>query len=717
MSKKDLTSNVTKRHARHSKSVISPESLYPFPKKILIPFILLFTSAIYFNTLWSNYALDDSIVINENMFTQQGFAGIKKIMTTDVFLGFFKQEKSLVAGGRYRPLSLVTFAIEHELWGDKPAISHGVNFLLYGITGIFIFLLLSRLFMYHPVLSKMKYLPLLASLLYIAHPIHTEAVSNIKGRDEIMTMLFALMSAHFFIKHLDEKKNRLLVTASVCFMASLLSKENSITWVLIFPMTIYFFRDVKINRLLTPAVVAIGVAGIYLILRYTFTNTKLNIEITEILNNPFYGASFNQQYGTVIYTWGKYLLLLLFPHPLTHDYYFNQIPWKTFTDPAVIISLLIYISLVVVACIQFKRKTLLSFCILFFGITFSIVSNLFFPIGTTMSERFVYMASFGFTTYLAYLICLLPQYLKNENEKYDLLKIKPVLALALIILLGYSIKTIARNPDWKDNFTLFYTDVRTSPNSAKINNALGGTALEFLDKPISNEEKSAYVKIAKQALNKAIEIYPNFENAWLLLGNAYLKGDKDVPKALSAYLMSQKVNTEYPEAKNNIQVALNRLGSNEERVRVMQTLYASDTNPIVGYYYAQQLKRNNQFDESIKVLRRVMQQKNDFAEALNDAGLIYGQNKMMIDSSIYFLERAVYANPALVDANDNLAIAYGISGNYTKAIQVLNEAIKRNPSHAKYYTTLSATYGAMGDKNMAAYYANEAKKWEQAEQK
>ncbi|MFN9495308.1 MAG: tetratricopeptide repeat protein, partial [Bacteroidota bacterium] len=75
------------------------------------------------------------------------------------------------------------------------------------------------------------------------------------------------------------------------------------------------------------------------------------------------------------------------------------------------------------------------------------------------------------------------------------------------------------------------------------------------------------------------------------------------------------------------------------------------------------------------------------------------------------------ANPALVDANDNLAIAYGISGNYTKAIQVLNEAIKRNPSHAKYYTTLSATYGAMGDKNMAAYYANEAKKWEQAGQK
>lgn len=716
MSKKDNNPRAPQKSAAPKKK-LNVETLYPFAKNRVIAFLMLFTSLIYANTLWNKYALDDDIVIGKNMFTQQGFAGIKKIMSTDVFLGFFKVEKALVAGGRYRPLSVATFAIEHELWGDVPAISHAINFILYGLTGVFIFLLLSRLFMYHPVLSKMKYLPLLAALLYVAHPIHTEAVANIKGRDEIMSMLFALMSAHFFLKYFDDNKLIMLITAALCFMASLLSKENSITWVLIFPLMLYFFRETSIKTLLTPTLTALLIAGVYLMLRNAFTNTKLNIEITEILNNPFYGATFEQRISTVIYTWGKYFVLLIFPHPLTHDYYFNQIPWKSFTDIWVLLSALLYAALAVLAFIQFKKKTLLSFCILFFGITFSIVSNLFFPIGTTMSERFVYMASFGFTTYVAYLICLLPQYLKNETEKYDLLKVKPALALAVIILLGYSIKTIARNPVWKDNYTLFSTDIHTSPNSAKLNNALGGTALEFLDKPISTEEKRFYVNQAKEVLNKAVTIYPKFENAWLLLGNAALKGDSNAVEAIQYYVKSLESNPGYPEAKNNIQVALNYL-KNEERVPVMKKMYEeSGLNPTVGYYYAIQLRRVDQYNEALRVLLQVIQKQPNYAEALSDAGLIYGQNKMMIDSSIHYLTLAVQANPDLEDANDNLAVAYGVSGNFQMALQVLQQAIARNPNHAKYYSTMSATYRALGDMNMANYYAEEAKKREGVELK
>jgi tetratricopeptide (TPR) repeat protein len=525
------------------------------------------------------------------------------------------------------------------------------------------------------------------------------------------------MSAHYFLKYVDEKKAIMLPLAALCFMASLLSKENSITWVAIFPLMIYYFRQVSLKAILTPTLVAFAIAGFYLILRNAFTNTKLNIEITEILNNPFYGATMEQRLSTVIYTWGKYFMLLIFPHPLTHDYYFNQIPWKSFADIWVILSMLLYSVMIVVAIIQFKKKSLLSFCILYFVITFSIVSNLFFPIGTTMSERFVYMASFGFTTYIAYLISLLPQYLKNEKEKYDLLKVKPAMALAILILSGYSIKTIARNPVWKNNYTLFSTDIDTSPNSAKLNNALGGTALEFLDKPISTEEKKFYLNQAKEALNKAVSIYPKFENAWLLLGNASLKGDSNAVEAIRYYVKSLESNPGYPEAKNNIQVALNYL-KNEERVPVMKKMYEeSDANPTVGYYYAVQLRRAEQFNEALSVLLQVIRKQPNYAEALSDVGLIYGQNKMMIDSSIYYLTRAVQANPDLEDANDNLAVAYGVSGNFQMALQILQQAIQRNPNHVKYYNTMSATYRALGDMNMANYYAEEAKKREGVELK
>ncbi len=719
MSKKELRYSKEKRQPTTARKVIDPQMLYPFPKKQIVIFIMLFTTALYFNTLWNQYALDDSIVIKENMFTQQGVAGIKKIMTTDVFLGFFKVEKSLVAGGRYRPLSLVTFAIEHQLWGDVPAVSHAINFLLYGLTGVFIFLFLSRLFVYNQVLSKMKYLPALAALFYIAHPIHTEAVANIKGRDEIMSMLFAMMSMQYLLKYYDEKKIYSLLIGAVCFMASLLSKENSITWVIIFPLTLYFFRNasLKSRDTLTMTLTSLIVAIIYLLLRNNYTNTKLNIEITEILNNPFYGATFEQRITTVIYTWGKYLILLIFPYSLSHDYYYNQIPWKSYTDIGFIASFLVYTALAVVALIQLKGKTLLSYCILFFGITFSIVSNLFFPIGTTMSERFVYMSSFGFTTYLAYLICLIPYYLKNVAEKNNLLKVKPVLAIALIVLLAYSIKTIARNPAWKDNYTLFSTDIQTSPNSAKLNNALGGTALEFLDKPIGAEEKKKYLQQARDALNKAISIYPKFDNAWLLLGNAALKGDSNAVEAIQYYVKSLEVSPNYPEAKNNLQVAINYL-KEEERLNDLKKLYVeSNYNATLGYYYAAQLRHKDKFDEALKILLQVIAKQPNFAEALSDAGLIYGQNKIMIDSSIYYLSLAVKANPDLEDANDNLSVAYGIKGDYQTAIQILQRAIQRNPDHAKYYMTMSATYRALGDNNMANYYAEEAKKHEQIELK
>ncbi|MBV6652333.1 MAG: hypothetical protein KI786_01165, partial [Mameliella sp.] len=69
---------------------------------------------LYANTLGHDYALDDAIVIYDNMFVKDGISGIPGILSKDTFYGFFKEEgkAALVAGGRYRPFSLILFAIE-----------------------------------------------------------------------------------------------------------------------------------------------------------------------------------------------------------------------------------------------------------------------------------------------------------------------------------------------------------------------------------------------------------------------------------------------------------------------------------------------------------------------------------------------------------------------------------------------------------------------------
>src|ERR1039457_1130018 len=166
-------------------------------KYLPLMIIVVFTFILYANTFTNDYALDDLIVINGNAFTKKGFSGLGEIFSYDSFTGFFGKQKKLVAGGRYRPLSMATFAIEYGFFKDfKPGFSHFLNVLFYAITGILLFLILSRLI--KPQKNKLKQwhlgIPFIATLLFLAHPLHTEVVANIKGRDEIFALMFSLLT-------------------------------------------------------------------------------------------------------------------------------------------------------------------------------------------------------------------------------------------------------------------------------------------------------------------------------------------------------------------------------------------------------------------------------------------------------------------------------------------------------------------------------------------
>ena len=114
-------------------------------------------------------------------------------MTTESMTGYFGAQKNLVQGNRYRPLSLVTFAIEYGVFNKmKPGVSHVINISLYILSCIFILRTFQLLMPDKKSLMGWFDIGFAASLLYLVHPIHVEAVANIKGRDEIMAMLFSL---------------------------------------------------------------------------------------------------------------------------------------------------------------------------------------------------------------------------------------------------------------------------------------------------------------------------------------------------------------------------------------------------------------------------------------------------------------------------------------------------------------------------------------------
>ena len=117
---------------------------------------------------------------------------------------------------------------------------------------------------------------------------------------------------------------------------------------------------------------------------------------TDIMDDPYLFATWDEKYATIAYTIGKYFELLVFPHTLSSDYSFNQIPLIKWTDFKAWFSLVVILSLLVYAFLTAKKKSVISYGIFFFFITFSIVSNVVFNVGTSMAERFIYMPSVGF---------------------------------------------------------------------------------------------------------------------------------------------------------------------------------------------------------------------------------------------------------------------------------------------------------------------------------
>ena len=110
MKKKKKSKKPSVQHQVEKKSLFTNTRLH-----LLIISIASFL--LYANTFAHEYAQDDAIVITDNMYTQDGIKGIPGLLNKDTFFGFFKVEgkAALVAGGRYRPFSLITFAIEQEI--------------------------------------------------------------------------------------------------------------------------------------------------------------------------------------------------------------------------------------------------------------------------------------------------------------------------------------------------------------------------------------------------------------------------------------------------------------------------------------------------------------------------------------------------------------------------------------------------------------------------
>ncbi len=538
--------------------------------------LLLLALGLNFNTLQNDYALDDYVVLTQNKFVQKGIAGIPEILGNDLMTG--TTDKNLLNQSRYRPFSLIVFALEHQFFGDNPMISHLINVLLFALLILLLYHLLSK----HLLREYPASLSFFVCLLFVAHPVHTEVIANVKSRDELITFILLAISLITFISYNTKRKSIYLAVALTAFFLALLTRESAVTFILIFPLAMFFFYKNGVLNSIKESFPLLIVLVVYLALRFTVVSSTKPIT-TDILNAPFLFATEAQAFATKIYILLLYIGILIFPSPLSCDYSFNQIPYIEPGSLHFISSLIILGTLLILAFSLKKKNSVLSFAILFFFITMSIASNLLVDIGTPFSERLLFQSSLAFCLVLGTGIFKLYQ------------KSKPIALILLTgILIAYSAKTIGRNSDWKNNETLFLKDAESAPNSARTTWAACEIYRTKAEKESDELLKNQYLDKSIAYGEKCIQIYPDYSTAYISLGFPYYyKGNLD--KAAELWKKSYLLDSISPQARICMNVLskdyFNRGNSLSENGHTKEAISAytkaTDLNPqfIEAWYF------------------------------------------------------------------------------------------------------------------------------------
>jgi tetratricopeptide (TPR) repeat protein len=659
---------------------------------------------LYTNTVSHSFILDDGAVTTSNEYVQQGISGIPNILKTEMW---HFENMNL---GYYRPLSMITFAIENQLFGNNPHVYHFGNIILYGLTGFFLCLLLMNLFQhFHPAFS------FIITLLFMSHPIHTEVVANIKSRDEMLSFLNLTISFLLLLRAYKQPAMSVkhLILSCAFFYFSLLSKETAMVGLFIVPLILFFARNNSIKQSLLRMVPFLIIMLLFQWQKHSVLGTLSADVPKDIVNYPY--AEVHAELPTVflIFIWCVKLVLL--PHPLSYDYSFNQIPAAQFSSPVIWLGISAAVALVGFGLWELKKRSPLSFGILFFLITLAPALGFVFLRGGIFAERFLYAPILGFCIVFTFLLVKITK-INLQTPEFNIRQLikYPLFLLPLFLLFGlYAFKTTDRNSYWKNQITLSAEDVKTSPNSCQIRKHYGNELINYASAEKNEAKKKELFDEGIKQLHEALNIFPRNADVLFKLGFAYQIVEINYDSAIHYYNRTIHESPTYAIAYNNLGLIYENLGKQE---------YAS-------YYYNKSVAQNPPLPEGIQnheshkkktgldvhVLPSQLNLDSiEKSPGKKDALFYYTLGTNVASQGDFTgaakcFEKAIELEPQQEVIYINLSSCYGMLGKYKENIETLNKLLKLNPNNVQAYSNLAVTYELMGDKEKSKEYNEKAK--------
>nr|XP_042902211.1 protein O-mannosyl-transferase Tmtc3 [Parasteatoda tepidariorum] len=579
----------------------------------------------------------------------------------------------------YRPLCVLTFRMNYLIHELQPFGYHLVNVILHVIVCL----------LYHRFCRQLlsKTTSIVAAMLFAVHPIHSEAVTGVVGRAELLSSIFVLLAFHFYIKSRRQNNDyRALLHFILCLGLAMLSKEQGITIVAVCatydillvqensPLPLIpekaprgkikgptpTWRKDLVLRLLVVAVSTIAL----LIFRMKLMGDRL--PVFNKFDNPAAAESWPSRHLTYHYLALLNTWLLIFPIDLCCDWTMGTVPIiHSFADKRVVFTLIFYAVICKLVWTNYYSRNRISVTILMVlsmcVFPFVPASNLFYSVGFVIAERILYIPSMGYCFLVAhgwYKLCFF--YKKRET----LLR-----ACIVILLCLNATRTVFRNFDWKDEETLFESGLRFTKANAKLYNNLGHVM----------ETKGKHAE-ALELFLQAVKVQPDDLGSHLNVGRMY-----------NTLGMIQKAEEAFWQAKNLL--PKKRPGQKYQTHIVPRHM---DLFLNLGNLLSQNLSR---LEEAQELYKEAISMKNDYVDAyMQRASILLRLNRSQEAHDMY--KEAMKHDQQNPDLFYNMGVLLLEQGKSLQALARFDQALQVDPEHEKSLLNYAILSQDSGDSNL-----------------
>lgn len=701
-------------------------------KLIMLGILVVFPFLIYVNCLHNAFVFDDVPLVSQNQ-RNRSLHDLPYI---------FGLKKNIIS---YRPVRMASYVLDYfsnkHIWnnfeslvgryegydvGLNPFGYHFSNLVYHLITVVLVFLVVNAL-------TGTILVAFIAALLFSIHPVHTESVTYISGRRDILSTLFYLLGFYSFIRYRTCLKWKYIALFLLCYVLALGSKEMAVT----LPLLCFCYDvvgclqvDSAKGSLSSFKKIFSSIKGIVVRCRYfylmlflaaaCFTYYKVWIK-SPSQRYSFYGESIYVNFLTVAKIMIHYLKLMFYPINLTADYSYNSFPLaRSLFEPATFAAILILVFILYGLWRLINTSPLLSFGVLWWFLTLLPVCQIF-PHHELLAEHYLYLPSVGFFLCGALII----------TKGIETCKWRTITCISLcLVIVLFSVRAACRNLDWRNGITLWEKTIRRVPDCVRAQNNLGVCYYRL--------------KRYQEAIERhqfALKLNPRCADSYNNLGNVYLAVGL-FKEAEEHYKEAIQINSNYEEAYNNLGMLYIKEGKYEDaRDNFLEALRLNRrfANPHHGLGVLL-LENSNQYNDAIKEFKKAIRLNPFFAEAHNNLGsLYYSQGRLQEamkefiqavrlkpdlleahknlaklyqsldkkDESIHYYTQVLRINQGYAEAHYQLGVLYGKKGEYDRALEELKEGIRFKPDFAEVHNQLGIVYKAKGNYREAV---NEYKK-------